>query len=211
MNKKRFSLDRKEFFFLGENRNEGAFFLQKNRKRQFFITKNRKGQIWVETVVYTLIAFTLIGLVLTFAKPKIEEIQDKGLIEQSIKVLDDIDLIIKTLGGSGNQRLIMLGISKGTLNIDGKNDRLFFELESRYTYSEPGQNITSGNIIIHTEKIGKINEVTLTRDYKGEYNITFQNTHEIGKISKASTPYKLLITNKGEDGSGKTIINIGVS
>ena len=87
---------------------------------------NKKGQIWVETVVYTLIAFTLIGLVLTFAKPKIEEIQDKGLIEQSIKVLDDIDLIIKTLGGSGNQRLIMLGISKGTLNIDGKNDRLFF-------------------------------------------------------------------------------------
>ena len=43
-----------------------------------------KGQIWVETMVYTLIAFALIGIVLMFVKPKIEEIQDTSIIEQSI-------------------------------------------------------------------------------------------------------------------------------
>lgn len=172
--------------------------------------KNRRGQIWVETIIYTLIAFALIGLVLAFVKPKIEEIQDKGIIKQSISVLEDIDLIIKTLGDPGNQRVVNLGISKGIFNIDGENNKLFFEIESRYVYSEPGKNVTIRNIIVLTEKRGKINDVTLTRDYEGEYDITYQNTDELKKIGKTSTSYTLLIANKGEDALNKTIINIEV-
>ena len=53
-------------------------------------TKNKRGQIWVETMVYTLIAFALIGLVLAFVKPKIQETQDKAIIEQSVNILKDI-------------------------------------------------------------------------------------------------------------------------
>ena len=172
--------------------------------------KNRRGQVWVETIIYTLIAFALIGLVLAFVKPKIEEIQDKGIIEQSISVLEEIDLIIKTLGDPGNQRVVNLGISKGIFNIDGGNNKLFFEIESRHVYSEPGKNVTIRNIIVLTEKRGKINDVTLTRDYEGEYDITYQNTDELKKIGKTSTSYTLLIANKGEDALNKTIINIEV-
>ena len=172
--------------------------------------KNRRGQIWVETIIYTLIAFALIGLVLAFVKPKIEEIQDKGIIEQSISVLEEIDLIIKTLGDPGNQRVVNLGISKGIFNIDGGNNKLFFEIESRHVYSEPGKNVTIRNIIVLTEKRGKINDVTLTRDYEGENDITYQNTDELKKIGKTSTSYTLLIANKGEDALNKTIINIEV-
>ena len=51
---------------------------------------NTKGQIWIETVIYTLIIFVMIGLVLSFAKPKIEEMQDKAIIEQSIAMMKDI-------------------------------------------------------------------------------------------------------------------------
>ena len=178
-------------------------------RRQFF-KKNREGQIWVETVVYTLIAFALIGLVLTFVKPKIEEIRDKGIIDQSITVLNDIDLIIKTLGGPGNQRVIELGINKGTLNIDGENDKIFFEIESKYIYSQPGEDVNVGNIIAHTEEKGNINELTLKIDYAGKYDITFRNLDELKKISRASTPYKIIIKNMGEDAFKKTIINIEV-
>jgi len=192
------------------NRKKGVLF-RLNQKRGQFFKKNRRGQIWVETIVYTLIAFALIGLVLAFVKPKIEEIQDKGIIEQSISILEDIDLIITTLGVPGNQRVINLGISKGVFNIDGENNRLFFEIESRHIYSEPGKNVTIGNIVVFTEKKGKINEVTLTRNYREKYNITYQNRNELKKISKAPTPYILLITNKGEDSLNKTIINIGVT
>ena len=172
--------------------------------------KNRRGQIWVETIIYTLIAFALIGLVLAFVKPKIEEIQDKGIIEQSISVLEEIDLIIKTLGDPGNQRVVNLGISKGIFNIDGENNKLFFEIESRHVYSEPGKNVTIRNIIVLTEKRGKINDVTLTRDYEGEHDITYKNTDELKKIGKTSTSYTLLIANKGENALNKTIINIEV-
>jgi hypothetical protein len=172
--------------------------------------KNRRGQIWVETIIYTLIAFALIGLVLAFVKPKIEEIQDKGIIDQSISVLVDIDLIIKTLGDPGNQRIINLGISKGIFNIDGENNKLFFEIESRYIYSEPGRNVTIGNIIVLTEKKGKINDVTLTRNYEGEYDITYDDKNELKEIGRTSTTYTLLIANKGENALNETIINIEV-
>lgn len=181
-----------------------------NKKEGWFFMKNRRGQIWVETIIYTLIAFALIGLVLAFVKPKIEEIQDKGIIEQSISVLEEIDLIIKTLGDPGNQRIINLGISKGVFSIDGENNKLFFEIESRYTYSEPGRNVTIGNVIVLTEKKGKINDVTLTRNYEGEYDITYQNMNELKKIGRTSTSYTLLIANKGENALNKIIINIEV-
>ena len=180
------------------------------KKGVLFRPIKKRGQIWVETIVYTLIAFALIGLVLAFVKPKIEEIQDKNLIEQSISILEDIDLIIKTIGIPGNQRVIDLGISKGVLNIDGENNRIFFELESRYIYSEPDKNVTIGNIVILTEKKGKTNDVTLTRNYGEDYNITYQNKEELKKISKAPTTYTLLITNKGEDSSNRTIVNMEV-
>jgi hypothetical protein len=181
-----------------------------NKKRARFFMKNRRGQIWVETVIYTLIAFALIGLVLAFVKPKIEEIQDKGIIEQSISVLEDIDLIIDTLGAPGNQRIINLGLSKGVFNIDGENNKLFFEIESRHVYSEPGKNIVIGNIIVLTEKRGKINDVTLTRNYEGEYDITYQNMNELKEIGRTTTPYTLLIANKGENALNKPLINIEV-
>lgn len=170
-----------------------------------------RGQIWVETVVYTLIAFALIGLVLAFVKPKVEEIQDKSTIEQSISILEDLDSIIKNLGGSGNQRVVQVGISKGSLIFDGVNDKIFFEIESKYEYSQSGTEITIGEVIVNNEKRGKLNEVNLTLDYSLEYNIQYQNAEQIRKIGGAATPYKVVISNGGQDvASGETIINIDV-
>ncbi|MEK6841940.1 MAG: hypothetical protein AABX91_02195 [Nanoarchaeota archaeon] len=157
------------------------------------------GQIWVETMVYTLIAFALIGLVLAFVKPKIEETQDKGVIEQSVRILESIDSVIRTLGGPGNQRVLEIGLNKGTIFVDGKNDTIFFKMDSKYIYSQPGENINVGGIIANTEKRGNIHEVTLIRNYSGEYNITFQNKDELKEITQASTPYKFIILDKGNN------------
>lgn len=170
--------------------------------------KQKRGQVWVETVIYTLIAFVMIGLVLAYAKPKIEEFQDKAVIEQSIAMVKDIDSVILTMGGPGNQRMIELGIKKGVLKIDGVKDLIIFEIEGKHTYSEPGIDISDGNLIIHTEKRGKSNTVTLTRDYSQEYDIRYQGKNELKSLSKASIPYKLLISNRG---GTKTVIDIEVS
>ena len=181
----------------------------KDYLEKFFIIKNRRGQIWVETVIYTLIAFTLIGLVLAFAKPRIDEIQDQATIEQSVSILEDIDFVIKTLGGPGNQRVVDLGIDKGTLTIDGENDVLTFLIESRYEYSEPGEDVIIGVVTARTESLGSLNEITLTVDYDGRYDITNNGLDNIETLSGAPTPYRVSVSNEGQS-SGETIIDMEV-
>jgi len=171
---------------------------------------NIKAQIWIETVIYTLIALIMIGAVLSFVKPKIQELQDKVIIDQSIKVLEDINNIVLSIENiPGNQRLIELGIKKGLLKIDGAEDKIFFEIESAYEYSEPGENYSKGKLIIYTEKKGSFNIITLTRDYSKKYDIRFQNKSELKSITKSPTPYKLLISNKGKS-MNKTIIDLEI-
>ncbi|MBU2615880.1 MAG: hypothetical protein KKC19_02140 [Nanoarchaeota archaeon] len=172
--------------------------------------KNKRGQVWVETVIYTLVAFTLMGLVLTFAKPKIEELQDKGIIEQSINIMQEIDSIINDIGSAGNQRVINIGISKGSITVDGTNDKIIFELASVYEYSEPGSDVQVGNLIVHNEKTGDINNLNMSMTYN-HHNLQLNGEEISTKIGKSSTPYRLIITNKGlEEITGKKIINIEI-
>ena len=185
-------------------------------KRGVFF-RNKNGQVWVETVIYTLIALTIIGLFLSFAKPKIEEIQDKAIIDQSVEMLEDINKIILSLvqGGAGNQRIVEIGIKKGSLKIDGQNDQIIFELEGKYAYTEPGENgqpgeyINIGNIIATTQKKGKTSTVTLINNYTGKYDIRSQGADAVNVITRSPAPYKLAISNDGETG-GKTLIGTDV-
>lgn len=158
--------------------------------------KKKKGQVWVETVIYTLIAFALIGLVLTFARPKIEEIRDKAVVEQSLEVLEDIGNIIFSLqqGGPGNKRSVDLTVNKGAFKIDGINDEIIFEIEGKYQFSEEGQEITTGGVTALTEDTGNAKKVTLTSKYGGIYNITFNGKDELKTLNKAPAPYKLVIS-----------------
>lgn len=169
--------------------------------------KSKRSQIWIETVIYTLIAFIMIGLVLGYVKPKIEELQDKAVIEQSVSMLETIDTTILTLGGTGNQRIIELGVKKGEFKIDATEDKLIFETESKYEYSEPEKAIHDGNIEIITKEQSKEYIVTLTLDYSGAYDITYDDSDELKTISKSPTAYKLIISNKGV-GDGETLVQI---
>ena len=168
------------------------------------------GQIWVETVIYTLIALTMIGAVLAFVVPRIEEIQDKSVIEQSINAVKDINNVILSVvqGGAGNKRLIETNIRKGSLIVDGKSDKIIFEMETNYVYSEPGQTVNIGNIEAMTEDIGGTNIVTLTSSYS--HDIKNNEKDENRTIEDSTTPYTISIENKGE-ALGKTIVNIVVS
>lgn len=171
------------------------------------------GQVWVETVIYTLVAFIMIGLILAVIKPKIEEYQDKAIIEQSLNMVNEIDSIINEknfIQTSGNQREIELKLNEGTLKISGVGDRIVFEMDSRYQYSEPGSNYTDGNLVITTEEKGELNIISIERDYSANYNITYDGTENIKTINRASTPYKLLISNDGGEEDGRQKINFRV-
>ena len=81
--------------------------------------RSKLGQIWIETVIYTLIAMIMIGAVLAWGKPKIEELQDKSIIEQTLGVFEDIDSQIQSAveGGAGNKRVVEIGLKKGSIKI----------------------------------------------------------------------------------------------
>jgi len=171
----------------------------------------KRGQVWIETVIYTLIAFVMIGLVLSFARPKIEEIQDQSILQQSTEMLKYIDSIILSMGVTGNQRVIELQIKEGELQIDGEGDKFIFKLESKIVYSEPGKNISDGSVTVLTEQKSGFNLVTLTTDYGNNYNIKYNGRDEVKSISKASTSYKLSISNEGKDANGKTLLNMSIN
>jgi type II secretory pathway pseudopilin PulG len=176
------------------------------------IPRNRSGQVWVETIIYTLIAFVMIGLVLSYARPKIEQLQDSAILQQSTDMMKQIDSTILTMGGAGNQRILEIGIKKGDLKIDGVNDKIIFEMETQSLYSEPGKEINDGSVIILTQKETGHNLVTLTLDYSSSNNdLKFEGNDVLKEIDKSSTSYNLLISNEGENANGKTVLNISLS
>ena len=162
---------------------------------------NKKAQIWVETVIYTLIALSLIGATLAFVKPKIQEMQDKAIIEQSIEIMDYIDSTVFQIvrGGAGNTRTMDISLKKGELQIDSINDQILFIIDnSRYEYSQEGKKTNIGNVNILTESKNKLNRITLSLNYSN-YDILFENEQKIKTLTGAPVPYKVLFGNQGAE------------
>jgi hypothetical protein len=163
---------------------------------------NKSGQVWIETVIYTLIALTMIGLVLSFAKPKILEIQDQAVIKQSLELLKKIDSTLLSMGCVGNQRFQEISIQKGDLKIDGENEKIIFEMKSQCVYSEPDINISDGSVTIITTKVADYYLVTLTLNYKDVYDIQFQGEDKMKTLTASSMSYSITILNNGEQIEG---------
>jgi hypothetical protein len=187
--------------------------MNKRGKQKLFSKKNfisKVGQVWIETVIYTLIAFVMIGLVLSYAQPKIKQLQDQTILQQSTTMMKQIGSTIATMGTTGNQRVIELGIKQGALKLDCAADKIIFEMESKIEYSEPGKIINDGDVQVYTEKRSGYNIVTLTLLYGDTYNLKFEGREELKTLSKSSTPYKVSISNDGTDSNGKIILNMSI-
>ncbi|MFW6283173.1 MAG: hypothetical protein ACOC1P_03935, partial [Minisyncoccales bacterium] len=65
-----------------------------------------------------------------------------------------------------------------------------------------------GRIEADTLDKGKINKVSLTKDYD-KYNITYNGKNKEEVISKSANPYKMYISNTGKD-NGKIMIDFEV-
>lgn len=161
---------------------------------------NNKSQVWIETVIYTLIALSIIGIVLGIIKPALDEQKDKVSIRQSIDVLNEIDNRINDVKYvAGNSRSIDIKITRGKLIIDGENEQVKMIIEdSKYAPSEPGILISEGNIIENTtEGRGKLYTISLTLNYKEKLDISYDGKSEAKTIQIAPTPYRISIVNKG--------------
>ena len=172
----------------------------------------KKAQVLIEEVLYILIALALIGMVLVFSYPKIQETQDKATLEESLEMMQNIADTIKEVnqGADGNQRIMELKIKKGEILINAINDSLVFELESSYLYSEPGRQYSRGDLVILTTQKGKSSIVTFSLKYKDIFNITYAGKEETKNIEKASLPYKIVIKKNGRDANDTPIIDVEV-
>ncbi|MCL5730237.1 MAG: hypothetical protein M1165_01565 [Candidatus Pacearchaeota archaeon] len=160
---------------------------------------SRRGQVWIETVIYTLIALVIIGLVLSFVQPKIQELQDRSVLQQSISMMNSIDSTIISLSqeGAGNKREMQISVRSGTLTIDGADDLITFSMTSHYQFSEPDTPVNYGNIIVLTHAQNNLNLVNMTLNYSRQYNITFNGQDSLYSLTQSSTPYNIFISNQG--------------
>jgi len=175
----------------------------------FNVMRLNRGQIWVETVIYTLIGLTVIGLVLAAALPKINARKDEIMIEQSIEALGNIDdKIYEVQRASGNRRVVDLEVRKGTLIIDMEEDTISWELESSFEYSEVGVVIPLGRLNVTTTS-GNPWKVELKLFYRMDLKFDGNNfgTH---RIDVSPTPYKFAIENVGKE-DGNIVIDLSES
>jgi len=159
--------------------------------------KKNKAQIWVETALYTLIGLTIIALLLSVAMPQIQSIKDRAILSQTINALNVIDnKILEVEQSQGSIGIINLKLSKGKMEIDPQKESIIYVLEeSRLEFSEVGEDIKEGNIIIRTEEYGSRYNIFLILNYTNELNLS--NSGEIDKrvFYGGSSPYKIKIEN----------------
>lgn len=165
---------------------------------------NKKGQVWIETVIYTLIGLTIIGLLLAFARPKIEAIRDKAIIDQTVEALTSID---KTLSdvvvAPGNVRLVVFNLKKGEMTISPINDTIEIKITgTKIAYSEPGKIITQaklsiGQLKVLTESKGEVNDIKIWLDYSGVLDLSYNKQTKAEVFQQATLPYKFLFSNEG--------------
>jgi type II secretory pathway pseudopilin PulG len=170
-----------------------------------------RGQVWIETVLYTLIALAVMGVVLAFVVPKVNQSQDRIVLEQTIvalNVLDDQIFSVRT-GGTGNVRTPELTIKKGRLIIDGVENKLKYIMdESRVIFSEPGEELQEGKITIKTTEGARFNTVELVLDYSDEsFLVRYDNQAIAHTIQKSPSPHKLKVENNYDSTADETIIN----
>jgi hypothetical protein len=182
--------------------------------RKHFNTNNhllkcRRSQIWVETVIYTLIGLTIIGIVVGIVTPRIKQMGDKAVIEQTLSAMIDFhEKVLATQVAPGNTRIVDLRIKKGKIVIDGKEDSIYFVLdETTLKYSEPGVPITQGDITILTNEKTEGYNVSLILDYKEELNVTYSSSDTEKVFTQAPTSYRIQIENKGKT-NGVNNLNI---
>ncbi len=167
--------------------------------------KKKNAQIWVETVVYTLIGISIIGILLAVAKPRIDEIRDRLVIEQTIDSFNQIhSRILEIQDSPGNQRTVGLKLSRGRIIINGTGNEIRWEIDSNYEYSQIGIDVAFGKIVVRTDE-GNPYKVFVSLRYS-EYDITTRGEDKILEIEESPTPYNLRFFNAG---LGKINIEVG--
>ena len=169
---------------------------------------SKKAQVWVETVIYTLIGLAVIGILLAIAKPKIDEMKDRAIVDQSIAIMDLVNEKIHAVRAApGNRRVVDLKVGRGKFVVDNDNDAIYWVLDAvEVEYSEVGVWVpVSGHMQVMTEEA---NPYTIRLNMTYAVDLRFDNaTTGQKELDEAPTPYALKIENMGVQ-EGNTVIDL---
>jgi type II secretory pathway pseudopilin PulG len=163
--------------------------------------KSKIAQVWIETVIYTLIGLSILGLLIAVATPKINQMVDKSTLVNSFDSLNTLNEQIRdTMTAAGNQREILLTVKKGEYNIDGNRSFFSFVLKnSNFKYSEIGVTFKQGDInVLTTDRGNKKYDVLFFLNYSS-FNITYDNKNILKQLTASPNGYNLIIQNKGNN------------
>jgi len=163
----------------------------------------KKAVIWESTVLYVLIGLAIIGTMLAVIRPKIAEMRDSILIEQTIQSLNIFDdKVTEVRSTTGNKGKIKIHIDKGNLILDSDNEEIMWQSISNYQYSDANKTIEVGKVKALTTSSAGLWNVTLKINYKNEnIDFTIDGNDKVKKIlSRASLPYTIWVTNNGTTG-----------
>ncbi len=175
----------------------------------------RQGQVWMETLLYTVVGLAIIGTVLSFALPKLEQNKERASIAEQISTLKILDALVLELANApaGNTRIYSVSIDKGIMTIDGSKDTISFSIpEVGAKYSEEGVSLNDGRVSVLTSAAGKKKyNVDLTTSYDTlGIDITADEQDRIIEFTPAPTPYTLQIAREQslylEPASGKNVV-----
>ena len=189
------------------------------------ISVMKRGQVWIETVIYTLIGLSIMGLALGFIVPRLNQSKNTLIVEQTI---DSLRVLDRTIGevraAPGNRRAVEFSMKQGSLYFDGTKktgdlttttkEEIIFVLDNfNKPYSEPGVEITNGRLLINTSENAPYSvelRLVYTVDVYSNDNppvlqrkqlidLKYEGEDKVVKFNAASTPYTFFITNTGPD------------
>lgn len=172
----------------------------------------KRGQVWMETLLYTVVTLSILTMVLSFALPKLQQGQERAVIASHVTSLKMIDKIILDLSSvsAGNQKKYILPLEEGTFTVDGVANTISITIpDVGVKYTEPDIPVSDGRVTILTTKTGKKEYLVVASTSYTNFgiNITAKNRDEIFELTKAPTPYEIVIR-KGQ--SIKEITENGV-
>lgn len=129
-------------------------------------------------VLFIGISIAAIILVLQLSTPKINEMKDTIAIDQAKDMLTSIDRVVRDVAseGPGSTRILPIHIKAGHLNIDGDNNRIYYEFDTYANVISPRSKRRIGNLWYSSN--------TNTSVYNDSTHYYLENEHLLVNISK---------------------------
>ncbi len=171
----------------------------------------KRGEIWVSFVLYVLISLAVLSMIFAAIKPRIDEAQDKAIVEQTVIMFNDLNEAVKTASlSSGTVIKRELKITKGDLfiyNMTNTNANInngsiqFIIYDTSLKYSEVNVPLSIGDIKILTQETKSKDKynINLTMTFKDKQIFVGDGDKEFKQFISSPVNYRLFIKNEGDN------------